>query len=86
MSGYDRFCPIAGKNPGEGNLGRMIFSDHDIREAVKVGKDWDRAFLMRRCCSPSSYDMHLMDKVRVFDGYETAVIDVKVRGRCCRGK
>ena len=66
------------ERPGEGNLGRMIFSDHDIREAVKVGKigiePFDEAMLQ-----PSSYDMHLMDKVRVFDGYETAVIDVKVR-------
>lgn len=62
------------ERPGEGNLGRMIFSDHDIREAVKVGKigiePFDEAMLQ-----PSSYDMHLMDKVRVFDGYETAVID-----------
>lgn len=54
----------------------MIFSDRDIKEALQKGsigiEPYDPQLLQ-----PSSYDMRLLDQVRVFDNYETAVIDVR---------
>lgn len=54
----------------------MIFSDQDIRQAVKNGLIGIDPF-DEKMVQPSSYDMRLMNKVRVFDNFEVAVIDVR---------
>ena len=56
----------------------MIYSDRDIKEAVKDGRIGISPY-SPDLVQPSSYDMRLLNKVRVFDGYNTGVIDVRVR-------
>lgn len=56
----------------------MIFSDHDIIEALKAKRITIEPFAAEQL-QPSSYDMRLMANVRVFDNYEAEVIDVRMK-------
>ncbi len=54
----------------------MILADSDLKKAAKGGglviDPFDEG-----CVQPSSYDLHLLGEVRVFDNYEAAEIDVR---------
>jgi len=54
----------------------MILSDRDIKKAIKVDGLVINPF-DESCVQPSSYDLKLADKVRVFDNYKAREIDVR---------
>ncbi len=58
-------------------------SDRDIKRAVSEGKLVIEPF-DKSCVQPSSLDLHLMDKVLVFDNHRIAVIDVRDRADVTR--
>lgn len=54
----------------------MILSDKDILLRIKKGEIKIRPF-DKNCVQPSTVDLHLASEVRVFDNWQTGVIDVK---------
>ena len=56
----------------------MILADRDIKEAVKEGRIVIKPY-EEKCVQPSTYDLHLEDRLLVFDNYEAGEIDVKKR-------
>ncbi len=54
----------------------MILSDRDIKKAIEEKKVIIDPFEVS-CVQPSSYDLHLQNKVLVFDNYAASVIDVR---------
>lgn len=54
----------------------MILADLDIKEAIKAGKIVIKPY-DEKCVQPSTYDLHLENRLLVFDNYETGEIDVK---------
>lgn len=55
---------------------KMILSDKDILKKIKEGKikiePFDKKFVQ-----PSTVDLHLASEVRVFDNWQTGVVDVR---------
>jgi dCTP deaminase len=56
--------------------GEMILADKDIKEVIESGKLGVEPFI-KECVQPSSLDLHLEKRVRVFDNYGIAEIDVR---------
>lgn len=56
----------------------MILSDKDIKKAIESKRILIDPF-EPECVQPSSYDLHLQNKVLVFDNYAASVIDVRER-------
>lgn len=53
----------------------MVLTDRDIKERTKT--DLGIEPFDYSCVQPSSYDLHLMNEVLVFDNYQAAEIDVR---------
>lgn len=56
----------------------MILSDRDIERAIKEKRIVIKPF-DGRCVQPSTYDLHLLGEVLVFDNYTVSEIDVRSR-------
>lgn len=54
----------------------MILSDQDIAKAVKEGRIGIEPF-DPNCLQPSSYDLHLGERILVFDNHRVGVVDVR---------
>jgi dCTP deaminase len=53
----------------------MILADRDLRNRIQ--QDLVITPFDETCIQPSSYDLHLMDEVLVFDNYQASEIDVR---------
>jgi len=61
----------------------MILADKDILKRIKKGEIKIVPF-DKNCVQPSTVDLHLADQVRVFDNWQTGVVDVREKAETSR--